>query len=120
MSESNTSIVQQEREASAEQATALAVANLERSGLEGADLTLQYLTNEFTPLQKMRGILESYGSAINKIVDNVDADEETRVAGYAELRAELVPQYEEAAAELAPSGSGLPLRPSAIFTVRLQ
>jgi len=95
------SIVEQERASSAEQATTSAGHALQRAGLENATpQTVEFLAGQFAPLEKMRGILKQYGDTINTITDNVDADEEERIAAYAELRNTLMPQYEEAAAQL--------------------
>ena len=95
------SIVEQERAQASEQATARAIANLQRAGYEHATPEIiEFLSKNFAPLSKMRGLLKQYGDSINGITDNVDADEEQRIEAYAELRNHIVPQYEEAAKEL--------------------
>jgi hypothetical protein len=95
------SIVQMERAQSEEQAVARAVASLRQSGEEHATPeTVEWLSQNFEPLQKMRGILKTYGDTINEITDNIDASDEERIQAYAELREHVIPQYQEAAKEL--------------------
>jgi hypothetical protein len=95
------SIAQIERAQAAEQAVARAVQNLQRAGYEDASPeAVEFLTQNFEPLQKMRGLLKTYGDTSNTITDNIDADDEERIQAYAELRNHVVPQYEEAAQQL--------------------
>jgi len=102
MTEENpNNIANLERENTGDQAKVLAAMALQRSGLKNIDVgTIDYLTSEFEPLQKMHALLNEYGDSINKIRDHWETDMNLRVGAYEELVQKIGPQYEEAVKDL--------------------
>jgi len=95
------SIVAIERQQASEQADIRAAQALERAGIEGASSdTVKYLVGQFPELGRMQAILKEYGSSVNAIANDVEADEEARVERYGEHRDKLMPRYQEESRKL--------------------
>jgi hypothetical protein len=96
MTEHTDNIVSLERENATRNADLIAVDALRRAGLE--DVTgehLDLIAKQVPAVGELRKLHTHYTTGINAIVDHPDADQDTRLDGYAELHADVSGKFEE-------------------------